>query len=90
MKQHWHKNTETSWFRDDMVYAGKDHTKPNSKTFICINHFYVGEEEEKRGFKTLEEAIDKADELWPFMTKAQMERKLIKDEKCERQRLGID
>ena len=88
MKQHWHKNTETSWFRDDMAYAGKDHTKPNSKTFICMSPFE--EDEEKTGFKTIKEAIDKADELWPFMTKAQMERKLIRDEKWERKRLGIE
>jgi hypothetical protein len=87
MRPGWHKHIEDSWFREDMAYAGKDHTKPKNKTFICMGPF---EGQERTGFKTLEAAMDKADQLWPPLTETGLEAELIAMEKKERQELGID
>jgi len=56
----WTKHDEDSWFREDITYAGKDHTK-NNKTFIALSN--TGDE--AKGFKTLQAAMDYADKTWP-------------------------
>lgn len=60
-KQEWQQHIDKSWFRRDMAYAGKDHTK-NNKTFICINP--VDCADVKTGFKTVESAMNYADSTW--------------------------
>jgi len=57
----WIKHCEDSYYRfSDSAYAGKDHTK-NDKTFICISS--LGEE--KRFFKTVDDAMQYVDIMWP-------------------------
>ena len=59
----WKQHIDDAYFRDDMTYAGKDHNK-NNKTFIAISN--LGDD--KTGFRTLQAAMDYADEAWPEAT----------------------
>ena len=52
---------EKSFFRSDMVYAGKDHTK-NNKTFIALSSTGFNE---LKNFRTIQAAMNAADKKWP-------------------------
>ena len=59
----WVKWTETAYFREDMAYAGKDHTNPRLKGFIAMGPFSY---ELRTGFKSLKTAMSGADRIWPM------------------------
>lgn len=61
MCENWMKRGN-DFFRYDMAYAGKDHTKRN-KTFIALSPLGF---EELRNFKSIDAAIKAADEKWPL------------------------
>ena len=58
----WYDYGGDVWFRSDMAFAGR---MPSTvKPFFLITAPYSFDTE--RYFKTIEEAIKRADELWPI------------------------
>lgn len=58
----WTKHDDYCYFRSDMAYAGKDHTKDN-KTFICYPPTGC---DGKDRFSSIKKAMEYVDRKWPL------------------------